>query len=381
MSKDLVNKATGNTLWGYFEARNDEDNLSATGIIEKVILVLNEVSSCYKLFGGRRKEIIKHKVDRGFGTEIFKTYILEHQRDISGLINPDNINRHRRKESLPTKAEYLDFYAIYCGFVGINGFINNLSLYNCFEIGKTEDLIINDDIERRLIPPEINYINADILIRKYQAKEDFYRHYNGYYNVFFIDELTVHKENQKKPPKFEVANFVFESQRGKFYFKELKTENLKGNDLFPLENSPKSNFYVQEIDIGWAYMFSFERPKKQTGIINEFPILQLGSTQRGYHPFAGIGYAVRVQYPYELILPNRGLLHLDANLLRMHPAVTTVEVNGESQTERDGCDIYKEVFEKGKPLNGTIKNKLSRIEKILRSSKNLYYYREKKTSE
>ncbi|MGH1387879.1 hypothetical protein [Kordia sp.] len=373
MSRNLLNKITGNTLWVYFEARNSQDNFSANDIIHKVEQVMKHLKLYYNHLSIEKNTIIETKIQAYFQTTIFKSWILNQSKDLKDVINTDIVNRHKRNFSNPTKKEYLDFYAIYCGFAGINGFIANESLYNCFLVSSNEEKFQEKSFLKRLIYPDIGVVSTDVLLQKYQAKEDFYKHYTGFYNVFFIDEVTVFKKNQGQPPKFEVANFIFENHKGKFFYKELDTEKLKYNDLFPLENSPKSNFYVQEIDVDWAYMFSFKRPDENEGILDEFSILQLGSTQEGYQRFAGIGFAVRVKYPFELILPRRDLDTLDANLFRICSPVTSVSINKKNNTERNGDEIYAELFKKGKLLTDTIKNELPRIEKILRLKANLYY--------
>ena len=373
MSIETFNEETGIQLIRYVKARFRSDQYPPNRIIDKVEVLLDALTKIYTLSSNTREQIIiENHVQNNFISIFFRNWILREKPDIRDEIVTDSVGKHKRGDTKPTKKEYFDFYAVYAGFAGMKGFENDVSLFDCFEMTKHLQLLTDKDIKRRLVPPTINYPNADILVMEYQAKKDFYHHYSGYFNVFFIDETTVRKKNQHLPLRFEVANFEFRKQTGKFYYQELKTKKLRSNLLFPLPNSPKSNFYVQEIDSDWAYMFSFERPKQEGKIMSEFPVFQLGSTQEGYKSFAGIGYAVRVEHPMELILPARNLKTLNSEKLRLHSPITSVQFNDAAQSEKGGKKVYKTILENGEPLDQKTIEKLQEMEEKLFAKKNLF---------
>jgi len=216
-------------------------------------------------------------------------------------------------------------------------------------------------------------------MQEYQAKEDFYTLYTGYYNVFFIDETTIHKGKENAPPEFEVANFIFEGKQGEFYFKKWDSDELEVNKVHPLKNSPRSNFYVQEVDEKWAYMFSFKRPRNiKAGIGRKFPFYYLGSTEPREEEFAGIGYAVKVESPDKLFLPQRELKRLNTEKLVYGIPITTVEMNNDQKRDLKSSEVYKHLLENGKPVENEKQSELTEIQNILLSQKYLLYYEDKK---
>ena len=291
--------------------RVQDKNPNIPQIKESVQKVLTNLSHYYYELSRRDQEIkilLEKNIEGNFTADSFKKIIQSPIKKKVALptLGDDSTMRKHFKNVSPTFINFLEFYAIYCGFAGIKGFVNDITLYDCFGIRNNQILSSYKGDLWRLIGPEIKAWNPNILIQEYQAKEDFYTLYTGYYNVFFIDETTIHKGKENDPPEFEVANFIFEGKQGEFYFKKWDSDELEVNKVHPLKNSPRSNFYVQEVDEKWAYMFSFKRPRNiKAGIGRKFPFYYLGSTEPREEEFAGIGYAVKVESPDKLFVPQR----------------------------------------------------------------------------
>jgi len=378
MSNQKINSKTKLHLIDYFNLRYKNDREPSVpkihrlteSIVKDIIGFLGKIKD-----HSERKTAIERRVKSNFETSFFKNMILSTKviKDIRDVGDNSALRKNINAKKQPQKKEFIELYALYCGFAGIRGFEENITLYECFNIRVNWHLFDNEENTIRFIPPDLQQWSPDILFRSYQAKQDFYELFSGYYNVFNIDEASIQKENLKKSPTFEVSNFEFINQKGKFYFRELNYE-LMGNKLFPLENCPESNFYVQEIDEKWSYIFSFKRPKEKMKINGKpFKILIMGSTEPRHQSFGGFGYAVKVSSPDQLILPARELHQLKPDLLRLHVPITRVEFNDINETDWLPKQAYNEILRRARKVPESMSEELKEIEKKLNSGQHLLY--------
>lgn len=133
------------------------------------------------------------------------------------LVSDDTVSRFRKREKLDVSEKSLDFFSLYLGYAGWNGFLKGVSLRDCFLIEEENPIFFAFDIDGYTEDSERDSFEPE---GEATRKDDPYDWVIGAYNLIGVEETTA--DTPKEKLKFYVSNMTIRGENNAEVEYELK---------------------------------------------------------------------------------------------------------------------------------------------------------------
>lgn len=148
--------------------------------------------------------LVENKLKENFNSNLYLDFF-SLKKNIKTIVVPDRgtISKFLRRNPKTERPQdsTLDFFAVFLGYAGINGYLNNVSLDDCFQFSKINELKPDEDIHRFLVPEKAK---KDLSFEKVTQKFTLHE-----------DDKSPKIDPPEKDIKLKINPFSFRTIRGK----------------------------------------------------------------------------------------------------------------------------------------------------------------------